>query len=87
MSRQQILALLTGAEIVAAIEDTQLDAVVIVMVKLQIHALQMAVETVHVILDIMRAVVETVTDRAQQLVQRTIVETVLAIVVMEHVLL
>lgn len=87
MSRQQILALLTDAEIVAAIEDTQLDAVVIVMVKPQIRALQMAVETAHVILDIMRAVVETAMDRAQQLVQRTIVETVLVIAVMEHVLL
>lgn len=75
------------AETVVAIEDIMSDVVVIVMVKLQIRALQTAVETVHVILDIMRAVVETATDRAQQLVQRTIVETVLVIEAMEHVLL
>lgn len=44
-------------------------------------------ETVAAIEDIMLDVVEIATDRAQQLVQHTIVETALVIVVMEHVLL
>lgn len=87
MSRQQILALLTDAEIVAAIEDTQLDAVVIVMVKLQIHALQTVAVTALAILDIGQDVAETAMDRVHQLVQHIIAETVLVIVVTEHVLL
>lgn len=87
MSRHQILALLTDAETAVAIEDIMQDAVVIVTVKLQIHALPMVAVTVHVILDIEQAVVETAMDRAQQLVQLIIAEIALAIVVMEHVLL
>lgn len=75
------------AETVVAIEDIMQDAVVIATVKLQIRALPMAVETAAVILDTQLVVAETAMDRAQQLVQRTIAETVLAIVVMEHVLL
>ena len=87
MSRHQILALLMGAETVVAIEDIMSDVVVIVMVKPQIHVLRMDVAIVHVMLGITQDVAETAMDRAQQLVQRTIVETVLVIAVMEHVLL
>lgn len=47
----------------------------------------MGAEIVAAIEDIMQDVAETAMDRAHQLVQRTIVETVLVIEVMEHVLL
>ena len=76
-----------GAETALAILDIMRDVVVIVMVKPQIHVLLMDVAIVLVMLGITQDVVETAMDRAQQLVQRTIVETVLVIAVMEHVLL
>ena len=76
-----------GAETALAILDIMRDVVVIVMVKPQIHVLRMDVAIVHVMLGITQDVVETAMDRAQQLVQHIIVETVLVIVVMEHVLL
>ena len=57
------------------------------MVRVLSLVLLMDAETVLAIEDIMQGAVETVTDRVQQLVQRIIVETVLVIVVMEHVLL
>ena len=57
------------------------------MVRVLSLVLLMDAETVAAIEDIMLDAVGTATDRAQQLVQRTIVETVLVIEVMEHVLL
>lgn len=87
MSRQQILALLTDAETVPQLMVRPLVLPLDVTVKVLSLALLMDAETVVAIEDIMQDVVETATDRAQQLVQRTIVETVLVIEVMEHVLL
>ena len=57
------------------------------MVRVLSLVLLMDAATVVAIEDIMLDAVETAMDRAQQLVQRTIVETVLVIEVMEHVLL
>ena len=57
------------------------------MVSLVSLVLLMDAVTVVAIKDTMLDVAETAMDRAQQLVQHTIVETVLVIVVMEHVLL
>ena len=87
MSRQQILALLMGAETVVAIEDIMQDVVVIVTVKPQIRVRQTDVAIAVVILDIGQDVAETAMDRARQLVQHTIVEIVLVIAVIAHVLL
>ena len=57
------------------------------MTRLVNHVLLMDVETAVVIQDTQLVVADIAMDRAQQLVQRTIVETVLVIAVMEHVLL
>ena len=57
------------------------------MVKVLSLVLLTDAETVIAIEDITQDAVETAIDRAQQLVQHTIAETVLVIVVMEHVLL
>lgn len=51
------------------------------------HVLLTDVETAVVIQDTQLVVVDIAMDRVQQLVQLIIVETVLVIVVMEHVLL
>lgn len=87
MSRQQILALLTDAETVRQLMVHHLVLPLDAMVKVLSLVLLMDAETVVATLDIAQDVVETAMDRAHQLVQRTIVETALAIVVMEHVLL
>lgn len=87
MSRQQILALLTDAETVHQLMVQHLVLPLDAMVKVLSLVLLMDAETVVAILDIGQDVAETATDRARQLVQHIIVETVLVIVVMEHVLL